>query len=352
MYKRQGSTSPIATDLVRAAQNGKQVAVLMELKARFDEEANIHWARRLVDAGAHVIYGLVGLKTHCKCALVVRKEGSGIRRYVHLGTGNYNDRTSRLYGDIGLFTCDEKFGDDITNLFNIITGYSRPPNFHHIEIAPTGLRTRLIELIRRECDFVKAGRTGHMIIKLNNVQDPVMIAELYRASQLGVKIDLIVRSVCCLKPGVPGLSENIRAISIIDRFLEHARICYFHNDGKPEYYLSSSDWMQRSLERRIELMFPIKDKQLHDHVWKFLQLQLADNAKARLLKPDCTSTRLYPGKGEKRVRAQEQMIEAAITLTTTGHWGNLKVDKTESLRQDPERKSEGPIVSSEKHLAS
>ncbi|HYG75403.1 MAG TPA: polyphosphate kinase 1 [Planctomycetota bacterium] len=324
---RVGSTSPIAADLVRAAQNGKQVAVLMELKARFDEEANILWARKLVDAGAHVIYGLVGLKTHCKCALVVRKEGGGIRRYVHLGTGNYNDRTARLYGDIGLFTCDEKFGDDVTNLFNIITGYSRPPTFHHIEIAPTGLRNRLIALIRRECDHVKAGKQGHMILKLNNVQDPILIAELYRASQMGVKIDLIIRTVCCLKPGVPGLSENIRAISIVDRFLEHARICYFNNDGKPDFFLSSADWMQRSLERRIELMFPVLDKALHAHIWAFLQLQLADNTKARLLKPDCTSTRITPAKGEKRIRVQERMIEAAISLATTGQWGDLKVDK-------------------------
>jgi len=336
---RVGNNSPIAADLVRAALNGKQVAVLMELKARFDEEANIQWARRLVDAGAHVIYGLVGLKTHCKCALVVRKEGSGIRRYVHLGTGNYNDRTARLYGDLGLFTVDEKFGEDVTNLFNIITGYSRPPAFHHIEIAPTGLRAKLAALIRREVEHAKAGKTAHMIIKLNNVQDPLLISELYKASRAGVKIDLILRSVCCLKPGIPGLSENIRCISIIDRFLEHARIFYFHNDGKPEYFLASSDWMQRSFERRIELMFPIMDKALHSHLYNFLQLQLADNTKVRVLNPDCTSTRRQPAKGEKRIRAQERLLEAAMTLPQGGHWGNFKVDvhKTDAAKGEPEK---------------
>jgi polyphosphate kinase len=333
---RVGNSSPIAADLVRAALNGKQVAVLMELKARFDEEANIQWARRLVDAGAHVIYGLVGLKTHCKCALVVRKEGSGIRRYVHLGTGNYNDRTARLYGDIGLFTVDEKFGEDVTNLFNIITGYSRPPAFHHIEIAPTGLRPRLTTLIRREVEHAKAGRPAHMIMKLNNVQDPLLIAELYKASRAGVKIDLILRSVCCLKPGVPGLSENIRVISIIDRFLEHARIFYFLNDSKPDYFLASSDWMQRSFDRRIELMFPVLDKSLHAHLHNFLLLQLADNTKVRVLNPDCTSVHRQPAKGEKKIRAQEKLLEAAMTLPQGGHWGNFKVEppKQETVKVD------------------
>jgi len=343
---RVGSHSPIANDLVRAALNGKQVAVLMELKARFDEEANILWARRLVDAGAHVIYGLVGLKTHCKAALVVRREGMGIRRYVHLGTGNYNDRTARLYADFGLFTTDEKTGEDITNLFNIITGYSRPPTFHHIEIAPTGLRTKLLSLIRREVENKKAGKVGHMILKVNNLQDPLLIAELYSASKAGVKIDLILRSVCCLKPGVPGLSENIRCVSILDRFLEHTRLAYFHNDGKPEYYLASADWMQRNLDRRIELMFPIVDKRLHEHLWSFLQLQLADNVKARLLKPDCTNTRLQPAKGAPRVRSQERLIEAAMGLALNGQWGNLKPEYVASESKI------SSAVSSETHLAS
>ncbi len=343
---RVGSGSPIAQDLVRAALNGKQVAVLMELKARFDEEANIKWARNLVDAGAHVIYGLVGLKTHCKCALVVRKEGSGIRRYVHLGTGNYNDRTARLYDDFGLFTCDPKIGEDITNLFNIITGYSRPPAFHHIEIAPTGLRSRLIALIEREIEHVKAGRGGHIIAKINNLQDPLVIAELYRASRMGVKIDMIVRSVCCLQPGVPGLSENIRVVSIVDRFLEHARVLYFQNHKTPEYYLSSADWMQRSLERRIELMFPVLDATLHGQLRDYLNLQLADNCKARVIKADGRSVRLQPGKGEPRVRAQERLLEAAQRLSQEGLWGSLKVEtgKTELLQRPETVKAAPPRV--------
>jgi polyphosphate kinase len=323
---RVGSNSPIAADLVRAALNGKQVAVLMELKARFDEEANIIWARRLVDAGAHVIYGLVGLKTHCKSALVVRREGPGIRRYLHLGTGNYNDRTARLYEDFGLFTCDERFGEDITNLFNVITGYSRPPAFHHIEIAPTGLRAKLLALIRRESENARAGKAAHMVIKLNNLQDPTIIAELYSASRAGVRIDLIVRSACCLKPGVPGLSDNIRCISIIDRFLEHARVFYFLNDNHPEYWLASADWMQRNIDRRIELMFPILDKTLHRQIHSFLQLQLSDNAKSHLLSPDSASVRMQPSKGAPKVRCQERMLEAALGLAQNGQWGSLKLE--------------------------
>ncbi|HYF51164.1 MAG TPA: polyphosphate kinase 1 [Planctomycetota bacterium] len=327
---RVGSSSPIANDLVRAALNGKQVAVLMELKARFDEEANIVWARRLVEAGAHVIYGLVGLKTHCKCAMVVRREGSGIRRYVHLGTGNYNDRTARLYGDFGLFTANEQMAEDITSVFNIITGYSRPPVFQHVEIAPTGLRNKFISMIRRESEHAKAGKNAHMIIKINNIQDPALIQELYNASKAGVKIDLIVRSACCMRPGLPGVSDNIRCISIIDRFLEHARVFYVHNDGKPEYWLGSADWMMRNLDRRVELAFPILDKSLHKHLWNFLQLQIHDNVKARLLKPDCTNTRVQQKSGEPRIRVQERLLEAAQNLALNGQWGNLSVDGSAS----------------------
>jgi len=323
---RVGKESPIAADLVRAAQNGKQVAVLMELKARFDEEANIEWARRLVDAGAHVIYGLVGYKTHCKCALVVRREGTGIQRYVHLGTGNYNDRTARVFSDQGLFTCDEKFGEDVTNLFNILTGYARPPAFHHLTVAPTDLRNKLAALIHREVANVKAGKPGHMIIKQNNLQDPQLIAELYNASRAGVKIDLITRAVCCLRPGLQGLSENIRCISIVDRFLEHTRICYFQNAGEPEYYLSSADWMTRNLDRQIELMFPILDKRLHPRLWDFLQLQLADNVKARLVKPEGSGERSAAAKGQPRVRSQERLIAAALGVTRTGKWAILTAE--------------------------
>jgi len=321
---RVGSNSPIAADLVRAAQNGKQVAVLMELKARFDEEANIKWARSLVEAGAHVIYGLVGFKTHCKCALVVRREGTGIQRYVHLGTGNYNDRTARLYTDQGLFTCEEQFGEDVTNLFNIITGYSRPPAFHHLIVAPTEMRGKLVSLVRREAAHVKAGKPGHMILKLNNLQDPMLIGELCNASRAGVRIDLIVRSVCCLRPGLPGVSDNIRCLSIVDRFLEHTRVCYFHNGGEPEYYLSSADWMLRNLDRRIELMFPILDKRLHPQLWDFLQLQLAENVKARVLKPD--GSRVPLPKGAPRVRSQERLLAAAQSLGRNSQWGSFKVE--------------------------
>jgi polyphosphate kinase len=320
---RVGAGSPIAADLVRAALNGKQVAVLMELKARFDEEANIQWARKLVDAGAHVIYGLVGYKTHCKCALVVRREGQGIRRYVHLGTGNYNDRTARLYGDFGLLTCDENVGEDITKLFNIITGYSRPPEFRHVVISPTGMRDKLVALIRREVANAKAGKRGYMIIKLNNLQDPMLIAELYNASRAGVKADILVRSVCCLRPGMPGLSENIRCLTIVDRFLEHARVWYFHNDGAPDYYLSSADWMNRNLDRRIETMFPVVDKALHAHLWGFLQLQLADNIKVRVIRADGSRVPLDVPKSQPRLRCQERMLEAAKNLAKTGEWGEL-----------------------------
>ncbi len=324
---RTGTSSPIAKILEHAALNGKQVAVLMELKARFDEEANIFWSRRLTEAGAHVIYGLVGLKTHCKSALVVRREGNIIRRYVHLGTGNYNDRTARLYCDFGLFTCNEKIGEDVTNLFNIITGYARPPMFNHVDIAPSGMRTRLIALIHREVALAKAGKYAHMVIKINNIQDPTLIAELYQASRAGVKIDLIVRAVCCIKPGVAGLSENIRAIRIVDRFLEHARVLYFHNAGQSEYYLASADWMQRNLDSRIELLFPILDKRLHSELANFLQLQLMDNVKARLIQPDGTNVKIPCDKDAPRIRSQEVLSAAAACLVANnGSWGNLKID--------------------------
>ena len=303
---------------------GKQVAVLMELKARFDEEANIFLSRRLAEAGAHVIYGLVGLKTHCKCAMVVRREGNEIHRYVHLGTGNYNDKTARLYSDFGLFTADEKMGEDVTNLFNIITGYARPPSFNHVEIAPTGLRLKLTNLIRREVENAKAGKNSRIILKLNNIQDPILFSELYRGSKAGVKIDLIVRAICCLKPGVPGLSENIHAIRIVDRFLEHARLLYFYNDGKPEFYLASADWMQRNLDSRIELLFPVLDKRLHPELENFLMLQLMDNTKARLIQADGSNGPVP--KSMPHIRSQEVLLNAAAQLpSNSGRWGNLKI---------------------------
>src|SRR5712691_2041728 len=252
---RMSPTSPIAQALTRAAETGKEVAVLVELQARFDEEANISWARALEEVGAHVVYGLIGYKTQCKACLVVRQEADGIRRYCHLATGNYNARTSGLYGDVGLFTCRESLGEDLTELFNMLTGYTRPRGFHHLLLAPSDLRGGLVERVRREAEHARAGRPARIIAKMNGLLDRRLIEELYEASQAGVSIDLIVRGMCALRPEVPGLSDNIRCISIVDRFLEHARIFYFHNDGHPEYFLSSSDWMQRSFERRIELMF-------------------------------------------------------------------------------------------------
>ena len=247
---RVSPTSPIAHALTRAAEAGKEVAVLVELRARFDEEANITWARALEEVGAHVVYGLVGYKTHCKACLVVRRENDGIRRYCHLATGNYNVNTSGIYGDLGLFTCRESFGDDLTDLFNLLTGYTRPQAFHHLLVAPTSMRESMIERIRREAEYALEGRPARIIAKINSLVDAAMIEELYTASQAGVEIDLIIRGICCLRPGLPGISERIRVISIIDRYLEHARIFYFHNDGEAEYFLSSADWMPRNLDRR------------------------------------------------------------------------------------------------------
>ncbi len=304
---RIAANSPIAMALQLAAERGKQVAVLVELKARFDEEANIQWARRLENAGAHVIYGMYGLKTHCKICLIVRHEKGKIRRYCHLSTGNYNERTSKIYGDLGLFTSHPKFGEDITNLFNVLTGYSTPPKFHRIKIAPTELRDTFIGKIRREVQHVKEGRIGMIFAKMNSLVDHQIILELYRASQAGVKIRLIVRGICCLKAGVKGLSENIEVISIVDRFLEHARIFYFQNHDQPEYYLSSADWMPRNLDQRIEVIFPVRDSRHQQTLWNILQAQWSDNVKARKLQADGTYIRV---KGEKKkIRSQILLFE-------------------------------------------
>jgi polyphosphate kinase len=243
--------SPIAQALTRAAEAGKEVAVLVELQARFDEEANIRWARALERVGAHVVYGLVGFKTHCNACLVVREDPDGIRRYCHLATGNYNVRTAGVYSDLGLFTARQSFGEDLTELFNLLTGYTRPRKFHHLLVAPTSLRDELVARIRREADHARAGRPARLVAKLNSLVDRAIIEELYAASGAGVSIDLIVRGICCLRPGVPGLSERIRAISIVDRYLEHARLFSFENGGAPEYLLASADWMPRNLDRRV-----------------------------------------------------------------------------------------------------
>jgi polyphosphate kinase len=307
-FYRVSPTSPIAQALARAAEAGKEVSVLVELQARFDEEANITWARALEEVGAHVVYGLVGYKTHCKVCLVVRQEADGIRRYCHLATGNYNVRTAGVYSDLGLFTCRETFGQDLTELFNLLTGYARPQKFHHLLLAPVGLREHFISSIRREADHARAGQPGRIIAKINSLVDPSVIDELYLASQAGVEIDLIVRGMCSLSPGLPGISERIRVISIIDRYLEHARIFYFQNSRKPEYLLASADWMQRNFDRRVEIAFPVVDEQHQAKLKQILEIQLGDNVKGWRIQPDGSSVRT-PAESAPSVRSQEQLYE-------------------------------------------
>jgi polyphosphate kinase len=287
---RTSADSPIIRSLIRAAENGKQVTAVVELKARFDEAPNIQWARTLEDAGVHVVYGLMGLKTHCKVALVVKREGNRIKRYVHLSTGNYNPATARVYGDLSYFTARDAYADDAGALFNLLTGYSTPPSWKKFSVAPLGLQERIIALIDREAAL---GPRGRIIAKMNALVDGPAIKALYRASQAGASIDLIVRGICCLRPGVAGISDNIRVTSIVDRFLEHARIFYFENGGKREVYLSSADWMPRNFQRRVEVMFPIEDEALRDRVLtEILGVALEDNVKARRLGPDGSYTRL------------------------------------------------------------
>ncbi len=283
---RVGHDSPIVAALLEAVEAGKEVAVLVELKARFDEESNIEWARKLEDAGVHVVYGLVGLKVHSKIALVVRSEGDAIRRYIHLGTGNYNPATARLYTDLGFFTCDEEIGDDATYFFNALTGYSARHEPRRLLVAPVNLRQRLQDLILREIELGKKGERGHLIFKMNALEDPEMMKMLYRASQEGVQVDLLVRGLCCLRPGVPGVSENIHVTSIVGRFLEHSRIYYFRNGGAEEIYVGSADLMRRNLSHRIEIVFPVRSANLISRLKEILDVSLADTAKARLLQPD------------------------------------------------------------------
>lgn len=285
LYRVSGN-SPIIAALAQAAENGKQVSVLVELKARFDEENNIVWARKLEKAGCHVIYGLVGLKTHSKITLVVRREEDGIRRYVHLGTGNYNDATAKLYTDIGMMTCSEAIGEDATAVFNMLSGYSEPLSWNKLSLAPLWLKDKFLYLIGREVKNVRAGETGHIIAKMNSLCDQDIIAALYEASAAGVKIELIVRGICSLKVGIPGISENISVRSIVGTFLEHSRIFYFENAGKSEVYCGSADWMPRNLERRVEILFPVEDPKLKEKVLHILDVQLRDTVKAHLLQPD------------------------------------------------------------------
>jgi polyphosphate kinase len=309
---RVSPASPIAHALRTAVENGKEVTVLVELQARFDEEANIRWARTLEKVGAHVVYGRAGLKTHCKACLVVRQETDGLRRYCHLATGNYNVRTGGVYGDLGLFTCRDSFGEDLTALFNLLTGHTRPPGFHHLLLAPADLREGLLQRIRREAAHARAGRPARIIAKMNGLVDRRLIEALYNASEAGVRIDLIVRGMCCLRPGVPGLSSRIRVISIVDRYLEHARISYFENGEDPEYLLASADWMPRNLDRRVEIAFPVLDPHLQAQVREILEIQLADTVKARRILPDGSSARIR-GHMESRLRSQERLYEAMAT---------------------------------------
>jgi polyphosphate kinase len=287
LYRTSGD-SPIVNALIEAAANEKQVVALVELKARFDEENNINWARQLEQAGVHVVYGLVGLKTHTKTTLVVRKEEGEIRRYVHIGTGNYNPKTARLYTDLSLLSCRPQLGADLTDLFNALTGYSRQQSYRKLLVAPVNLRSRMIELIQREMDHAMAGKGGKIIAKMNSLVDPQMIQILYRAAQAGVEIDLIVRGMCCLRPGLKDVSERIRVISIIGRFLEHSRIFYFHNAGETEIYIGSADWMRRNLDRRIEAVVPIEDPPIQQELKALLDLFLKDNRQAWELQSDGT----------------------------------------------------------------
>lgn len=307
---RVSAHSPIIASLARAAENGKQVSVLVELKARFDEENNIVWARKLEEAGCHVIYGLVGLKTHSKITLIVRREDDGIRRYVHLGTGNYNDSTAKLYTDMGLLTCKRRYGEDATAVFNMLSGYSEPLGWNCLTLAPQWLRNRFLDLINREDINACKGHEARIIAKMNSLCDKEIIEALYHASQNGVSIDLIVRGICCLRAGIPGLSDNIRVRSIVGTFLEHSRIFYFENKGDSEVYMGSADWMPRNLDKRVEILFPVEDPVLKEDVIDLLNVQLADTKKARLMQPDGTYEKIDM-RGKKSIGAQESFCERA-----------------------------------------
>ncbi len=327
LYRVSGH-SPIVAALAEAADNGKQVSVLVELKARFDEENNINWAKKLEKAGCHVIYGLVGLKTHCKITLVVRREEDGIRRYVHLGTGNYNDSTAKLYTDCGLLTCAPKIGEDATAVFNMLSGYSEPPTWNKLSLAPLWLRGKCSRLIRREAEHARQGKPAYIMAKMNSLCDKDIIADLYEASCAGVKIELVVRGICCLKAGVPGLSENISVHSIVGNFLEHARILYVENDNSPEVYMGSADWMPRNLDKRVEIMFPVEDPALKEQVIHILKVQLEDNTKAHVLQPDGTYVRKGKRGRHGLVTAQDQFCAEACAAVKA----KMKEDDVKNTR--------------------
>ena len=306
---RPGPDSPVVEALMHAIEKGKQVAVLVELKARFDEESNIEWARRLERVGVHVVYGMIGLKTHCKLALVVRREAGALRRYLHIGTGNYNPATARVYTDLGLFTADAEFGADASELFNYLTGFSHQTHYRRLLVAPVMLRDRVATLIEREIEHRRAGKPARIVAKVNSLTDTKIIRTLYEASQAGVTIDLIVRGVCTLRPGVPGLSDTITVTSIVGRFLEHSRIFYFLNAGEEEVYIGSADWMQRNLDRRVELLAPINDPRLRMHLKdEVLEVCLRDNVKSRRLLAEGSYERIRAATGEEIVDSQSHFI--------------------------------------------
>lgn len=322
LYRVSGN-SPIIASLAAAAENGKQVTVLVELKARFDEENNIQWARVLEKAGCHVIYGLVGLKTHSKITLVVRRDEDGIRRYVHLGTGNYNDATAKLYTDLGLLTCQDPIGEDATAVFNMLSGYSEPLHWNKLLVAPLWLRSRFLELIGRETANAREGKPAHIIAKVNSLCDAQIITALYEASGAGVKIELIVRGICCLKAGIKGVSENISVRSIVGNFLEHARIFYFYNNGFEEVYMGSADWMPRNLDKRVEITFPVEDEACKRKVMEVLKIQLEDNVKAHILKPDGTYEKVDK-RGKTLICAQDYFCALAKAEAAGEETGELK----------------------------
>ncbi|MBO5373311.1 MAG: RNA degradosome polyphosphate kinase [Lachnospiraceae bacterium] len=322
LYRVSGN-SPIIASLAQAAENGKQVSVLVELKARFDEENNIVWAKKLEQAGCHVIYGLVGLKTHSKISLVVRREEDGIRRYVHLGTGNYNDSTAKLYTDCGIFTCSEAIGEDATAVFNMLSGYSEPLSWNRLIVAPLWLRKKFLKLINRETKNAKEGKEAKIIAKMNSLCDKEIITALYEASAAGVQIDLVVRGICCLRVGIPGISENIRVRSIVGNFLEHSRIFYFYNGGQPEIFMGSADWMPRNLDRRVEILFPVEDEEIKKKVYHILEVELADNMKAHLLNKNGEYEKIDK-RGKVLVNSQEQFCKEA----------KIKVPKEQNIYQE------------------
>jgi polyphosphate kinase len=323
LYRTSGD-SPIVRDLISAAERGKQVVVLVEIKARFDEEANITWARKLEHAGAHVVYGLVGLKTHSKTALVVRREGSALRRYVHIGTGNYNSGTARLYTDLGLLSCRPELGADVSDLFNVLTGLSRQRDFRRVIVAPMNLRTWILAMIQRETDHALAGRKARIVLKLNSLVDPACVTALYAADQAGVKVDLIIRGICSLWPGVPGVSEGIQVRSIVGQYLEHSRVFSFANGGMPELYIGSADLMERNLDRRVEAVVPIEDPEGRARVESALEVMLLDDRRSWQLGPDGTYRRTEeingrPGSIDTFETLQEQTTEMAAAAVAAPH---------------------------------